>query len=66
MKTLRRASNTRSNKELVSMQVMAFLNSLDCRDDFLVKKIRRTKEFKAFIYQKEILDLIPPFPYFKK
>ena len=36
------------NQELIARQVMAFLASLECRDEFLIKKIKRTKEFKSF------------------
>ncbi|BDB65285.1 hypothetical protein T36_1761 [Helicobacter cinaedi] len=53
------------NQELTARQVMAFLASLECRDEFLIKKIKRTKEFKSFVYQKEVLDCIPQLPYFK-
>ena len=53
------------NQELIARQVMAFLASLECRDEFLIKKIKRTKEFKSFVYQKEVLDCIPQRPYFK-
>ncbi len=53
------------NQELIARQVMASLASLECRDEFLIKKIKRTKEFKSFVYQKEVLDCIPQLPYFK-
>lgn len=53
------------NQELIARQVMTFLASLESRDEFLIKKIKRTKEFKSFVYQKEVLECIPQLPYFK-